>query len=1127
MKDKEAGEGEQPPRIPIGSMVVLVGKGGKTGVVMKRRRSTRGAVDCQIYFGPNDTAWFPEGALVVAHEVDAKPKFVPPAEFFRNLAIVKLENKLTDTLFSVQASRTALEPYQFKPVLQFLQLATQRLILADEVGLGKTIEAALILTELKARTDVQRALVVCPSRLAEKWKGELRQRFDEDFAILNARSFDEWIAEYVETDGVRPLRGIVPLETLRAEWLLDLIEESSPTFDLAIIDEAHHLRNPDTLQNRAGHVIADHSEALLLLTATPIQLHSEDLFELLRIADEGQFDSLETYLQLDEPNHHINGAIAELRKGRPNRDQFQRTLEALRQVEQSVLRARFLGSRLYRSVVKRLTVTSTPTFADVVTIHRDLRQLNTLSSVMIRTTKRDVKGGAVRSPHVISVPLNERERAFYDSMLEYVRLEYATHGANDAPGFVLVQRERQAASCLRAAAEVAEQLVRTGRADPEVEDNITDIGENGDEGRVSSRTAAQRMLGAARNLGNADTKYDLFEKALNELLAASPSSKVLVFSTFKRTLRYLERRLRVSFPTITVRRLDGDVRIEDRPAIVEDFARSRGFGILLISEVGSEGLDFQFCDIVFNYDLPWNPMRVEQRIGRLDRYGQTAERIRIYSFVLEETIEERILLRLYERIRIFEESIGDLAPILGKEIPQIEREIFRQGLSEREIEKRTVDSLRRIENEMREREEFHEKRKALIHQDLVLNKEIEELIEGGRYITPGELRHVVSGYLELRFPGTKLEANDKQGTSYRLVYSAECKDFIGSCARRGSVHRELASSLMRAIQENRPLPVTFSGEIARKRPAIHFLNMRHPITETALKHFLESQRSPVSERLLAIDVKQGDPNLVGTYWFFLYMLKAEGNEASRTLAPIVIDEHGQVNHQLEDRLLRLLADAAKFVPDESHKNTAVPTPPATDDWQRYEAIAHDRFVQVRGELQAKLSERNNALTDARIAALTQTYEMKASRLERWMREATSASIRRMREGQISRAQADLKSRIALLESRREVRVGGSLELAGRMTVAHSPEARGHENTDAESADGQGGSRRAREDAGSIGLQIANRLNLVVVDKRPGGGVLWIVDPDRIGEQLAAIGFKFAHSGGRASQYRPAWFLPKG
>src|SRR5690606_6445863 len=134
--------------------------------------------------------------------------------------------------------------------------------------------------------------------------------------------------------------------------------------------------------------------------------------------------------------------------------------------------------------------------------------------------------------------------------------------------------------------------------------------------------------------------------------------QVMVFSFFRRTLRYLYSRL-TEESGYRVRIMDGSVKMEDRARLMEQF-REGQFDILLLSEVGSEGLDFEFCGALFNYDLPWNPMRVEQRIGRLDRIGQRHERIYIFNFHVPGTIETDIFQRLYDRIRVFEESIGEL-----------------------------------------------------------------------------------------------------------------------------------------------------------------------------------------------------------------------------------------------------------------------------------------------------------------------------------------------------------------------------------------------------------------------------------------------------------------------------------
>ena len=156
--------------------------------------------------------------------------------------------------------------------------------------------------------------------------------------------------------------------------------------------------------------------------------------------------------------------------------------------------------------------------------------------------------------------------------------------------------------------------------------------------------------------------------------------------------------------------IHGDVKREDRGAIIDAFRQSEGFGILLLSEVGSEGMDFQFCDTVINYDLPWNPMRVEQRIGRVDRYGQQSESVRVYSLVLNDTIEDRILKRLYERINVFVESIGDIETILGEQIQTLQRRIFSARLTIEEEEALLEANLLAIESRRLQSKEFEQNR---------------------------------------------------------------------------------------------------------------------------------------------------------------------------------------------------------------------------------------------------------------------------------------------------------------------------------------------------------------------------------------------------------------------------------
>src|SRR5690606_32665390 len=147
-----------------------------------------------------------------------------------------------------------------------------------------------------------------------------------------------------------------------------------------------------------------------------------------------------------------------------------------------------------------------------------------------------------------------------------------------------------------------------------------------------------------------------------------------------------------------------------RAQIIEDFRQDEGARIIVSTEVGSEGLDLQFCNAVVNYDLPWNPMRVEQRIGRIDRYGQSSPKVAVVSLYANGTIDTRILSRLYERIGVFEASIGELDPILGPEVRELQMGAFQEGLNPAELERQVEDGLRRIAEEGRRQLQYESQR---------------------------------------------------------------------------------------------------------------------------------------------------------------------------------------------------------------------------------------------------------------------------------------------------------------------------------------------------------------------------------------------------------------------------------
>ncbi|GAH68620.1 unnamed protein product, partial [marine sediment metagenome] len=252
--------------------------------------------------------------------------------------------------------------------------------------------------------------------------------------------------------------------------------------------------------------------------------------------------------------------------------------------------------------------------------------------------------------------------------------------------------------------------------------------------------AFQMLKEYADRIGKTDTKYDKFLESLRRLEKEDPHSKIMVFAFFKKTLEYLKKKLETTEYGGKVALIYGDIPIKKRQKTIKKFRQTNEIKILLSSEVGGEGLDFEFCNVIFNYDLPWNPMRVEQRIGRLDRYGQRHEKILIYNFSMIGTIDDEILNRLYGRINVFERFIGDLEAILGEQITDLTRDIFNIELTwEQKINKieKVAENIVRRQKQL---EEFEKECQKFIGQDEYFNQEITNILKTKRFITSDEVR---------------------------------------------------------------------------------------------------------------------------------------------------------------------------------------------------------------------------------------------------------------------------------------------------------------------------------------------------------------------------------------------------
>jgi SNF2 family DNA or RNA helicase len=458
--------------------------------------------------------------------------------------------------------------HQVAAVKMALNQMRGRAILADEVGLGKTIEAGIILAELHRRKLVRRVLVLVPPGLVAQWQEELGQKFCLDFISHDAEAFRRHGPEAWR----RWERVVASFHTAKRPEHARVIQEVP--YDLVIVDEAHHLRNARTALWQFVNGLK--KTYLLLLTATPVQNDLEELFNLVTLLQPGQLRTLKAFRR----DHMARG------DRRQPRDP-----EGLRRV---------------------------------------------LAGVMVRN-RRATTGMALtrRIARTLLVEPNPKERTLYAGLSDFL-LDRYRHGRG-ITRMVVQTLQMELGSSPRAAAPTLERLL----------------------GREGLEREAHEALQGFLALAQAASE-EAKARALLELLA-SWHDKLLIFTRYRATQDHLARLLAGAGETCAL--YHGGLSRQQKEDAVRAFQGPRR--ILVSTEAGGEGRNLQFAHGLVNYDLPWNPMRIEQRIGRISRVGQTRE-VHVFNLVARGTIEETLLAVLDAKINMFELVIGEIDMILGE-----------------------------------------------------------------------------------------------------------------------------------------------------------------------------------------------------------------------------------------------------------------------------------------------------------------------------------------------------------------------------------------------------------------------------------------------------------------------------
>ena len=986
-------------------------------VVLKSNPAIRGAVVSVIpgkpenrfmVFMGGETQTYYASQLKAEDQKQAESRFLPCEEFHSYLTALQIRYPGLSTLYSLNAARVDFIPYQFRPVLRFIRSDRPRLLVADGVGVGKTIEAGLILRELQARRDIRSILIICPRPLVteRKWQIEMK-RFEERFIHLDGSTLRYCINE-MDLEGIWPeqhQRVIIPYslfdEVLLCgsgsgkrklkKGLLDL--DPPPRFDLVIVDEAHHIRNQDTFSHKAVRFFCDHAEAVVFLTATPIQLGSHDLFVLLNTLRPDLIIDQESFEHMAEPNPFINRAVAFARAQKP--EWATQATEALDQAAgtpwgQSILKHNPEFNRIHTLIAEGKIG-----LEERVQLITDLEALHTFSGIINRTRRRDIGEFTIRKPETVIVEFTQIQKELHDELLQVQAEIFSRLHGDVNVKFMMTTIRRQAASCLFGLVPFLEEILNRhlDELSWEEADDTELVPQSDAVDSIESRI--QTILEKARALDPNDPKLDALCNIIRDKQSMQ-NNKVMLFSSFRHTLHYLYEHLKAD--AFRVGMIHGGTPDEDRVELRNRFEMQReqddGLDVLLFSEIGCEGLDYQFCDCIVNYDLPWNPMRIEQRIGRIDRWGQKSEKVAIFNLITPGTVDADIYERCLMRIGVFNNALGGSEEILGEITREIRNIAENFSLSEAE---RGEQFQQLADNKIRliqEQDDLEQKQLELFGIHLPQNQMKREIEQASSFwLSSSSIRGLITIYLQ-QACGKEQEFILGEKTLKTIRLSQESRnslllDFQKLPRQNISAYREWENWLKGG---NPHLLMTFESECASQHPEAVFIMPLHPLVKQAAMAFDTRKRIFTALKVNSNEVPKG------RYEFAIYQWQFHGVREDLVLRPVASSE------TMTEHLSGLLEKAER---DPTGRVDV--TDPAI--WDGLDAQHHRLWSEARTNHQRKTRE----LAEYRRESLATSHSARISLLEEQLSQATNEKIQKMRRAQIATAEADYARHIQELD----------------------------------------------------------------------------------------------------------------
>jgi len=739
-----------------------------------------------------------------------------------------------DHLLSLSCTRTNLEPYQVEAVYKILNTYKHRILLADDVGLGKTIETGMILKELSLRGFAKRILIIVPAPLCFQWQRELRERFDENFIIYGSSYVDTMRNSLPKDANVWEAnhRVITSLDYVKRGEALNELERTN--WDVIIFDESHKLsatrygnKIERSLRFRLAQALHDKTESLILLTATPHKGDPFAFYSLLTLVDPYIFEN-----------------------------------------ERKILSAK-------------------------------------LNDIMIRRGKEgiiDAEGKPVFRPReVVTAPIsyNDKEKALYDAVTGYVQEFYNLAKAqnNRAVGFAMVLLQKRMVSSIVAIrsslknrltnlvkgiiplAKEEEVRLRDYFEDP---DSLDDWEKDRFESRLEVLSLSTTQEGLKKEISvlkalvkfseeiSIDSKGEALAEFIHGVLEKDPKEKILIFTEYRDTLHYIIGILKErGFNPLVIH---GEMEMAARREAERHF-QSPAFNLMVATDAAGEGINLQFCHIMVNYDLPWNPNRIDQRIGRLHRYGQRRD-VKVHNLFVTNTREGQILARLMQKVAVIEKDLGGkISEIVG---------FILEGVNLQDLIMRAIAENRPVEVTARNIERAIEERKAAyetIEKSFLMDLKKFDLEETLKMIERSKERSAKEIEIE-RFTrsffnlfGGKIEPTRKK-LVYRLIPPKE---------------------ILQEGLKDRYDAITFSKEVAKNLGEdVEFMAFGHPLLD-AIIDYCRDKNYRFGGRATT-KYTDGFKKTGILFNFLLCFDDATGKTINEDILPVFIDIDEEVEH---------------------------------------------------------------------------------------------------------------------------------------------------------------------------------------------------------------------------------------